>query len=294
MERHEIETVLTLAEELHFGRTAERLLISTGRVSHLVKKIEREVGAPLFERTSRQVRLTPLGRQFLDGLAPAYRELQEQVSRAKAAARGIGGTLRAGFLGVTSQHLLEVMDVFCARHPECEVQLRELQYGEPFGPLRRDEIDVLLTWFPIEEPDLATGPVLVTEAMHLAVSPTRHRLSGRDGVHLADLDRREIFSLPYAGEPAWTGAHLLDGAEGQPIHSLQEALSLSSAGLGVFPVGAAVADLFTCVGIEYVPIRDAPALSFGLVWRAAAETNRVRAFNEAACEVFLHDVPLAG
>ena len=71
LERHEIETFLTLAEELHFGRTAERLRVTTGRISHVVKKLERRIGAPLFERTSRVVRLTPIGRQLADDLTPA-------------------------------------------------------------------------------------------------------------------------------------------------------------------------------------------------------------------------------
>lgn len=64
VERLEIEVFLALAEELHFGRTAERLGVSQSRVSQIVKGIERRIGAPLFDRTSRRVALTPLGRQL--------------------------------------------------------------------------------------------------------------------------------------------------------------------------------------------------------------------------------------
>ena len=63
MERREIEIFLTLADELHFGRTAERLLVSTARVSQTIKNLERRFGALLFERTSRRVTLTPVGRR---------------------------------------------------------------------------------------------------------------------------------------------------------------------------------------------------------------------------------------
>ena len=58
LERHELDAFLTLAEELHFGRTAERLHISTTRVSQTIAKLERRVGVPLFNRTSRRVELT--------------------------------------------------------------------------------------------------------------------------------------------------------------------------------------------------------------------------------------------
>ena len=70
LERYELETFLTLAEELHFGRTAERTHVSTARVSQTIKKLERRVGAPLFNRTSRHVELTPIGRQLYDDLTP--------------------------------------------------------------------------------------------------------------------------------------------------------------------------------------------------------------------------------
>ncbi len=71
MERHEVDAFLAVAEELHFSRAAERLRLSTARVSQTIQRLERRVGAPLFERTSRMVRLTPIGRQFRDDLEPA-------------------------------------------------------------------------------------------------------------------------------------------------------------------------------------------------------------------------------
>ncbi|GAA3164734.1 LysR family transcriptional regulator [Nonomuraea salmonea] len=73
MELRDIEIFLTLAEELHFGRTAERLHVTPARVSQAVKKQERRIGAALFERSSRAVALTPIGRQLFADLAPAYR-----------------------------------------------------------------------------------------------------------------------------------------------------------------------------------------------------------------------------
>ncbi|MEU8837456.1 LysR family transcriptional regulator, partial [Streptomyces sp900116325] len=71
MEREEIRVFLTLAEELHFGRTARRLIVSTARISQTIKKLEGWVGARLFERTSRRVQLTPVGQLFHQDLSSA-------------------------------------------------------------------------------------------------------------------------------------------------------------------------------------------------------------------------------
>ena len=69
MDTAEIEVFLVLAEELHFGRTAELLHMPQPRVSRLVSALERRIGGALFERTSRRVRLTPLGQQLEIGRA---------------------------------------------------------------------------------------------------------------------------------------------------------------------------------------------------------------------------------
>jgi DNA-binding transcriptional LysR family regulator len=71
VELREIEMFLALAEELHFGRTAERLYVSQSRVSQVIQLMETRVGGRLFERTSRRVQLTPLGAQLRDALAPS-------------------------------------------------------------------------------------------------------------------------------------------------------------------------------------------------------------------------------
>ena len=96
----EIEVFLALADELHFGRTAERLRIPQPRVSRLVSALERRVGGALFERTSRRVRLTPLGEQLRDQLQPTYKDLTAALDGARATpSRGQGSTPHPGRRG---------------------------------------------------------------------------------------------------------------------------------------------------------------------------------------------------
>lgn len=92
----QVEAFLTLADELHFGRTAERLYVSQPRVSRLIASLERLAGGQLFERTNRKVTLTPLGRQLHSRLRPAYDQMAAAIEEARSTSRGVTGLLRVG------------------------------------------------------------------------------------------------------------------------------------------------------------------------------------------------------
>src|SRR2546421_7180631 len=82
IELRELETIFVLADELHFGRAAERLGVSTAHVSQTLRHVERRLGGQLFERTSRRVELTLLGDMLVRNLRPVVAELDRQVSEA--------------------------------------------------------------------------------------------------------------------------------------------------------------------------------------------------------------------
>jgi DNA-binding transcriptional LysR family regulator len=124
VELRDIEIFLTLAEELHFGRTAERLHVTPARVSQAIKKQERVIGAALFERTSRVVRLTPVGEQLRDELEIGYRQIRQAIGGTAAAVRGVSGTVRVGFSGPWCGDLIvKAAEVFQDRFPACTVQV---------------------------------------------------------------------------------------------------------------------------------------------------------------------------
>src|SRR5690606_27722565 len=170
MERHEIEAFLAVAEELHFRRATERLGLAQGRVSQIIGRLERRLGVALFTRTSRRVSLTPAGKRLRDALEPAYRQIQAAVEEAAATGRGVAGTLRVGFSSQwASDMVLKAAEAFRASHPACAVEVQEVQLSDTFGPLRAGELDLQLTEFPVEEPDLVAGPVVFSEARALLV-----------------------------------------------------------------------------------------------------------------------------
>lgn len=294
MEQREIEAFLTLAEELHFGRTASRLRVTTGRVSQTIKALERRVGAPLFSRTSRSVALTPLGKQLEGDLRPAYEGMREALAKAVAVGRGIDGVLRAGFVNaVAGQLVVSVADAFRSRHPGCAVEIREVQVGDCLAALRSGEIDVLVASLPLHEPDLVAGPVLLREPRLLAVS-SGHPFARLSSVSMDDLSRDEVLRAPCGGLEYWEAervpARTPGGRRverGQETATFQEMLTLIGAGRGVYPVGAHVRQYYARPDVVYVPFRDAPPLEWGLIWRTSGETSRVQAFAQAARDIAL-------
>jgi DNA-binding transcriptional LysR family regulator len=96
IELREIRTFHTLAEELHFGPTAERLAVTPSRVSQTIRTLETRIGGALFERSSRSVRLTSLGTQLLSTVKPPYEALERALFGAQDAATGGTGQLRFG------------------------------------------------------------------------------------------------------------------------------------------------------------------------------------------------------
>jgi DNA-binding transcriptional LysR family regulator len=283
LEIRELECFLVLAEELHFGRTGERLYVSQSRVSQLVAALERRVGARLVSRTSRSVRLTPLGERFRDALRPAYGALRSAVDDAREAARTVQGRLRVGFQGTADDRLLAAVTVFQDRHPEAGVEIVEIPLSDPFGPVHRGEVDAAVVLLPVEEEGLVLGPVFSRQPQRLAIS-TRHPLARRAGVSAEDLADVPLIS---AAEPAgeyWRRAHAPDRTPGgRPIPSgpavstLQQGLWLIAAGRGGMLLCAPTAAYHRRRDVVDVPVTGLPDTALGLVWHRDHEDARIRA-----------------
>ncbi|SCL65566.1 DNA-binding transcriptional regulator, LysR family [Micromonospora citrea] len=289
LERHELETFLTLAEELHFGRTAERLRVTTGRISHVVKKLERRIGAPLFARTSRVVQLTPIGRQLADDLAPLVAGMDDAVRRAVEAGRGVTGVLRVAFLGEwTAPVLLKAVALFAERHPDCQVEVHEVQLFNSRPSLVDGSIDILMAAFPFD--GMACGPALLEEGRVLAVA-AGHPLTRRESVSLEVLGDHPVVQYPAVTSAEFkrdrTPEHTPSGRpvpKGPAGNTFSEMLTLVAMGRGVLPVGEHTRRYYPRPDVAYVPIHDAPPIHRGLVWRESNTTARIREFVRAATD----------
>lgn len=300
MELREIEIFLALAEELHFGRTADRLHVTPARVSQAIKKQERAIGAELFKRTSRNVQLTPIGEQLRDGLAVGYRQIQEALAAAAAAGQGIIGELHIGYATAWCGNLIvAATDTFRTRHPDCRVHMYESPMLDPLGPLRDGSRDLQLIELPIDEPDIVNGPVLFSEPRALVV-PADHPFAELETVSMEDL--ADVPLITITGQPQY----FLDlhyprhTPKGRPIPrgpsttAWQEVLALVGAGKGVSPTSARAAHYYSRPDIVYVPFRDAPPVEYGLLWSATGNIPKVRAFVQTVLETAAVQTAAAG
>ncbi|GAA2205643.1 LysR family transcriptional regulator [Nonomuraea monospora] len=283
MDLRDIEIFLTLAEELHFGRTAELLRVSPARITQAVKKQERQIDAPLFERTTRTVRLTPLGRQLRDDLSPVYAGLQDGLRRARLAAQGVTAVLRVGMMSINAHDLRPYWDTFRTRHPGYRMQIQHASFVDPFAGLRGGDLDVLICWLPVEEPDLTVGPVLFADARVLAVAAD-HELTRRSSVSLdtlADFQHSDAPSRPDYWAEGFVPSHTRSGQlieRGPLVRNAEEILALASMGqiVNLFP--AHMRRYWGRPDIVYLPVRDVEALRYAVVWRTEAENELIRAF----------------
>lgn len=278
MERRDIEIFLTLAQELHFGRTAERLFVSQARVSQTIKKLERQFGVALFDRTSRRVVLTPVGAVLEREVRPGWGRIERAVLAAMSAGRDVSGTLTVSLEAPAIADLAgPVFAAFRVEHPETELVFREAGFRDPLDLVRAGEADVGVTNAPVDEADIDEGPLLYTEPVVLAVSRD-DVLAGRKTVQLGDLAGRVVLRAGRRVEPYWTG-------NGSTPATFQELLAEVAAGTAVAPLAAHAADYFARPTLAMAPfVPESPPVRWVLCWRRDRLTAAVRALAQAVLD----------
>lgn len=306
VELRELRVFLTLAEELHFARSAERLGITPSRVSQSLRGLEAKLGGRLLHRTNRTVQLTVLGERLRDEVGPVHEELARILRRTEAASRDLKPTLRVGLFSslAAGPHFFRIVSAFERRLPECDVETED-SFPDLFDALRRGEIDLLATWLPHGQADIVVGPTLVREPRVLAVGQD-HPLAHRSEVSLEDLvghEAIEIAALPKELHDAWIPPTT---PSGQRIRrrklkrvSMNELAYLVAAGKVVHPTLASAAKTWGHPELVFVPITDLPPLRSALVWRRGLANSTAREFIRVAREVLAASeaqprAPLAG
>ncbi len=288
VELRELRLFLALAEELHFGHTAEKLRLTPSRVSQGLRALEQKLGAPLVHRTSRRVELTPFGQRFLADVGPAYDQLAGVLERTNVAARSLAGTLRLGLLSgpAGGPHLIEIVREFEGLHPESNVEVIQIAWEDPVGRLRDNDVDLMATWLPLERPDLVVGPTLTRQPRVLAMA-REHPLAKRDAVDVEDLADHRI--LRFENLPQDLGEAVAPSRTpgGRPIPEtkirigertlldLPVRLARSEA---VFPTVPSAAAYMGEPDLVFVPIKGMPPLRSALVWRRPARDPKLREF----------------
>lgn len=182
---------IAVAEELHFGRAAERLQMTQPPLSRQIQKLERSVGAELLERDNRKVQLTHAGVAFLTEARRLLALAERAPVTARRIASGRSGLLRIGFTAASGLSILgPLLEEISTRLPDVDIDLQELVSGEQIQALQTGELDLGLARPPFDR-DVFDSHLLYRESMVLAV-PSGHRLAGLG---------REIDNEELKGEP---------------------------------------------------------------------------------------------
>ncbi len=282
-----VEYFVAVAEELHFGRAAERLHIAQPSLSQQIRRLEAQLGVSLLERNSRNVHLTPAGAVLLfEG-----RKTLGQAQRAIQATRAAGAPrVTVGFYGSAANELLpDVLRAFGERLPSINVSVRELLLGS-IDDILDGSVDIAFTRLLPGQTELEVE--VLAQEPRVAALATTHPLARRQSLTFADLCDESFIVNPAAkheGSPArWLAEqqrNQLPGRVAASATSLQEILALVAAGRGVCLLPAAVVDHYPRAGVTYVPVTNADPAVVSLAWRRGPIGPAVEAFIETSRQV---------
>jgi DNA-binding transcriptional LysR family regulator len=293
VELREIRVFLTVAEELHFGRAADRLALTPSRVSQTIRGLETQVGGRLFDRTSRSVRLTPLGEAFRSRIGPAFELIQRAFEETREIATGLAGDLRLGMYTPVNggPHLTEIITTFETRYPACHVVITDTSVRrDQVSWLRRDDVDLLAIRLPVLDPDVTIGTVLSCEPRIVAVA-IDHPLAASDTVdldELADYPLSEVPTLPIGLKESFLPARTATGRllRRVVVQSLPEALlRVASGELLHATVPSFLDHYYRQPGVVAVRIANLPPSQTALAWLNSKHRDKIAAFARTAADV---------
>jgi DNA-binding transcriptional LysR family regulator len=287
-ELSQLRCFVAVAEELHFGRAAERLNMTQPPLSRQVQILERLLGVKLLERTSRVVRLTPAGRTFLPEARRLLHLAESAAVSTRRIAAGEAGSVAIGFTAAAGYSFLpELITTARERLPGVDFVLEEMVTSEQVEALAFHRIDVAFLRPPVRR---EFESVRVLREPLIAALPADHRLAKGRLPILGDFDRQPfVMYLPYEAQYFYDLVAAIFAKAGvapryvQHMSQVHAILALVRAGLGAALVPAAAASL-RFEGVAFRPIETRPArpVELFLAWERKNDNPVLPAFVELA------------
>jgi DNA-binding transcriptional LysR family regulator len=252
---------LAVAETLHFSKAAAQLGMAQPPLSQQIRNLERILGHPLFERTTRGVRLTKVGQYFRERAQNTVAKIQDDVEMARRLGSGQEGVLTVGFSGsVMLTTLPKAIERYRRLYPRVELRLRELVTDEQMPALLDGTLD--LGFLRDGEPQVGVSIESILRERFVAVLPARHKLASRPTLRPRDLgNERFVLFARRMGALAFDRTLACCEAEGFRPNVVQEApqwptaVRLVAAGSGISLAPACVAN-FAMPGVVYKTVRS--------------------------------------
>lgn len=282
---------LVLAEELHFGRAAERLHISQPPLSASLRNLEQELGTQLMERGGKSARLTPAGAVFADRASRILNQLDAAKEAATLASLGATGSVAIGFVpSMILRNLPRLLTEFEQSHPDIRLRIEEMNTSSQIERLRAQDID--LGFIHTVPPPDGMAALELEQERFVACLPRGHRLAGRSRIALGELagERALVFSRDYAAHYHDRIVGLLRAAHVEPhldfgIRNWFTVLALVAQRMGVALVPSSLARWETG-DVVFLEVREAEAQhGVAVVWREGELSASAR-FLLAAARTF--------
>jgi len=295
MELRQIRSFLSIAETLHFGRTAELLHISQPALSLQIRALEEEIGVRLFERNRRKTTLTPAGVAFRNDAAAALSRLDQATRNSRLAADGKSGLLRIGFISTAGQEIVpDVVRLFRDLNPEVEFSLRSMPTANQLQMLPTGSLDIGFLRLPIGEQS-ALEVLTVHREPFVLVVPSTHKLAKRKRTRLHEVSGESFVMYERAYAPGFHDlilAMLRDAAViphvSQTAAEMSTLVSLVDAqmGVAVLPASAVKHSVASVVACDIVG--DLPMSEIALVCDKRVRTPVVDNFRSFALKILSH------
>ena len=287
MDVEQLRSFLAVADELHFGRAAERLHVAQPPLSRTIKRLERELGTRLFDRNTRSVRLTSSGQALMDPAQEVLDALRRAETAVRSADHGEVGTVRIAFAGVSTHRLVaRLARVVRSQRPGIQLELSSQNFAQPaMKRLLASETDLALGRWDVVPADVS-AQVVMPDSLVLAV-PDTHPLAGARRLSIGQLVSEGFVSLPpHEGSVLPDRLRRLAHANGfvadvVPVApDTQTALALVSAEVGCHLTLASVAENVTDSHVVFIPLNEStPSLDVHLraAWRRDDQNPALRA-----------------
>lgn len=261
-ELRELRYFLAVAEELNYTRAAARLHIAPQALSAAILGLEAGLGARLFERTTRKVELTGVGKALLPEARATLRRAEATVAAVRRAASGEQGAVRIAFLSSTAGYVMPpVVRAWAERHPGVELRVEDLAIAEIVAGVADGRLDAAVARPPLGGDEGLRTERLFSEPV-AAVLPEGHRLAGRESVRLSDLAEEPWVLTERSSWAPWHNLYDEEfrraGFEPNIVQrgtTVQSLLALVAAGAGVTRLALSARTLRD-TGVVFVPLED--------------------------------------
>ena len=286
MELRHLRYFVTLAEELHFGRAAERLHIAQPPLSQQIRQLEVELGFQLFHRTKRTVQLTEAGQVFLGEVQQIFQQLDRAIQVGRKTSRGEMGQLVVGFVSSTAYNVLPtILRTFRTRVPDVSLELHELSTEQQLQWLREGRIDVGFLRPPVDE-DTFSVATIFQEPLVVALAETHPLANGASG-SLRSLSSELFIFFPRSIAPGLYDQiiSLCQQADFSPTVAqeamqMQTIVSLVAAEMGIAIVPESLQHLQR-TGVVYKAIQEPTSkVAIAMIWRCNDTSPTVQRFLE--------------